>query len=549
MSKLQDSVLLSNLFEDSKAREFRSSEWKYIQDTNNGSYNAGNITFRTNHIRNVWKSWYDAYVAIPISVSSSGSAYDGGELVAYKQSFLSSVYGLHAKLNGTTVLNDTNVQYINNLRLLVNKSVDWANINGPEIGYAKDSSASVDSSMGHPNSGEALTGTITIEAADNTLVGSGTAFAVELDVGDRIVTAGGRAYQITEITSATVAEHSSETNTGEAAVAFSRHQNSADHPNEDFNEGFFRRAAYLSGNYNYRTNASKPPVAADHVNWIASGPTPHANNSDFGTAGAALSYSRVLELPLRYLHPFFESLNFPMVNDDFELVIQTHNNSSQTFDQLNVPTGSLAGAMVIRATCRLYYRELEFQPDDASKINDMLRNGMVKRVRYNVCDVYSRLANTSTTFSELVTSSAINPVRLWVQMYAQGMLALGVASNAPQNATIRPLTSQLKINNVNLFDDRLETVDEHWQELKRQLAHIDDNKSQINKMDYINNFIGFNVYDIERYGDDKVNEDTSNELVLQMTKPSTNCDILMLLEKREVVELQMSDGNLKAIVR
>jgi len=547
MSKIQDSILLANLFEDSKTRSFRSSEWKYVHDTNNNSYNAGNITFRTNHIRNVWKSWYDAYIAIPISVSSTGANYDGSELVAFKQSFLSFVYGIQVKINGTTVMNDTDIQYINNLRLLIGKSVDWAEINGPEIGYSKDQSASTQSDVGNEMEASPLTGTITVAAATNDIVGVGTAFTTELKVGDKVVTAGGQALTISVITDNTNLVITSDDNDAEAGVTYTIQGDSR--RNESYNEGFFKRASYLAGNVNYRTNSFKTPVSADKINFIDAGPTPKSNNSDFGTAASALTYSRVIHLPLRYIHPFFEQLNFPMVNDDLEIIIQTHNNSSQPNAVLQVPTGTIAAQSEIRATCRLYYRELEFQPKDASAINEKLRNGMVKRVRYNVTDVYTRTGNTATNFSELVTSSAINPVRLWVQMYTAGGVLAGIGSNAPMIAPIRPTTSQLKVNNVNLFDDRLETVDEHWQELKRHLAHIDDNKSQINQIDHSNNYIGFNVFDIDRYGDDKVNEDTSNELVLQIAKANTSTDIIMLLEKREVVELQMSDGNLIALIR
>lgn len=67
-----------------------------------------------------------------------------------------------------------------------------------------------------------LAGTITIVAATEALVGVGTAFDVDLQIGSVIISAGGQAVQIKSIASATVATITSSANVGEAGVAYSR---------------------------------------------------------------------------------------------------------------------------------------------------------------------------------------------------------------------------------------------------------------------------------------------------------------------------------------
>ena len=500
-SKLQDRIMINNLLEDDDYHEFRSSEFQYIQDSNNASYTAGNIVFRTSQLRSFWKSWYDAYLAIPISITG-GTLYTGGELLAYKQSFLSAIYGIHVKLNGTTVMNDTSIEFINNLRLLTGKSVEWALVNGPEIGFAKDETNDISELMGSE--------LLPVDPVTHWVA----------------PTAG--------------------TAASKALVATAT-------KNPVYNKGFYYRASFLQGNYAYRSNSSVLLTAGTvangaKINFVTSGAAVFAGKSDFGATPAVSSYSLVLHLPLRLLHPFFESLNFPVINDDFEMTFMTHNNSSQTFSALQSPTGGSVATMAIRSACRLYYRKVEFQPSDASRVNALMAKGYTKQIKYNVTDTYTSLANQSEKVSLLVTASAVNPKRLWVCLYTAGQLELDVASAAPMNCPIRPLTSNLRINNINLFQSPLETRKEHWEELKRQLKHIDDNKSQLNYVDYLLNYQGLTVYDLERFADDRINVDTSNEIVYNMTKLATSTDIVFVLERQEVMDLKMSSGVLLALI-
>jgi len=503
---MQDSFMINNLLGDNNPHEFKKSMWSWIGDSNQASYSSGNIVFKTESLRTIWKDIHNAYVAIPISVVGS-TAYTGVELVAFKASVLSFVFGVLIKMNGTTVSDNDNIMFINNIKLLIEKSIDWATINGPEIHYAKDANIATDANDG-----------VRLKIIDPT-----ANFVAATSAG--------------AVTKALVALTSQ---------------------NPTYNAGFFKRASFLRGNWNYENNDSIAPAATQSINWVGSGglnASGGAIPASIGTTPSVSSYSLTITIPLKLVHSFFDSLNFPVINDSFEITIKTTNNSSCSFPPMTVPTGTYAPSITIRSQCRLYYRKLEFTPEDDLLIAEKFEKGFSKMLYYTNCDFFQPsncLNNTSTSLTQLVTSSSINPIRLWVMMYPQGLLVLQVASNSPYVANIQALTSNVKINNTNMFEQNLETVNEHWEQLKEQLVYYDgfsdSNKSQVNYNDYLKHYSGYHVYDLARNKYKLVSPNTPNEIVWTCTKPSTAVDIVFLVERQIVMKLDFVKGGLIGIV-
>lgn len=500
---MQDSQMINNLLGDSHPHEFKKASWRYLGDSNSGTYSNGNINFNTQSIRKAWKDMHNAYLAIPISVTGT-SAYTGAELVAFKASVLSFIYGIGLKVNGVSVANDVNIQFINNLKLLIERSIDWSDINGPELHYAKDNNVATDA-----NDGSKFLSSTIYTGASNVA------------------------------TSTTITSSSVQTQ------------------NPTYNAGFYKRSAYLRGNTNYENSESIASVITNSRNFVTSG----GANATFGvpasigTTPVVSSYSLTLTIPLKLVHSCFDALNIPLIGDDMEITVLTTNNGSNSFPPMTVPTGTYAPVVTIRSQCRLYYRELEFSPDVSKILEEKFESGFSKMFYYTCTDFFQPsacLANTATTMTQTVTTSSINPTRLWAVFYPAGKLVAQINSNSPFIANVQALTSNVRVNNKRLFEADLATSNEHWEQFKEQLAFYDgftdSNKSQVNYNDYLANYSGYHCYDLQRAKENLVSANSPNEIVFTCTKPSTSVDIAFLVERQVVIKLDMTKSGVRVLI-
>ena len=131
-------------------------------------------------------------------------------------------------------------------------------------------------------------------------------------------------------------------------------------------------------------------------------------------------------IPLRLLHDFFEKLNYPVINLRHEFALTTAmaptcqypplsvgfllaTAVTQTACQVNVISScTLPGAP---SSCRLYYRELSFQPAIADLIKTKLSAGFHKEFSYIDTNTYPKLNNTSTTIHRNHTSRTTTQAR------------------------------------------------------------------------------------------------------------------------------------------
>ncbi len=119
--------------------QYSSEGWGYINDYNNGNYQS-QIQFSTKDVFSKKIIWRDSYVAVPLTVqAASGAAYTNDTRLALKQSVLSLVYGfILNQIGGGNIVSDVNVQFINNLRLMLDQQTDWIDCKAPELQFAID---------------------------------------------------------------------------------------------------------------------------------------------------------------------------------------------------------------------------------------------------------------------------------------------------------------------------------------------------------------------------------------------------------------------------
>lgn len=148
--------MIQNLFAEAEplnpVDEFSDSQWQYLPDYNNLTYTNGRIQFDTLPLKSQWVNYRTAYLAVPITVAAAttdGSAWDitastaSATEVVVKNSILSLIQGLVINTGtGTNIVNENNApQFINNIRLLVDNSVDWTNNEGALLQFNKDTVA------------------------------------------------------------------------------------------------------------------------------------------------------------------------------------------------------------------------------------------------------------------------------------------------------------------------------------------------------------------------------------------------------------------------
>lgn len=511
MNTLRDDYYIRNLVGDQAdpqaVYKFRGRQWEYLQDKNTSSTYSGRIEFDTQSVRTRSKLWHNAFIAVPVRVAGPTEA----QLCAFKQSYLSFVESITCKFNNVPVVDDQDVTLINNLRLMLEKSVDWAAVNGPEIGFAMDT-----------NNDQSA------------------------DCGTRLLT--GSAFAGATSGAATT-----------TAIAFTT-------VNPLYNDGFFKRAAYFQGIRYTEANNIGTLAAVNKRNWhdATSAGLMSNKQADFRSDSYTNdTYNTVIKLPLNLLHPFFNALDFPVMNDEMQLTIGYNISTTSKVAPMQVPTGVTDATLTVQGPCRLYYEAVEWFENDVPLVEHYLSENPEKVIRYRKSITKLSLANTSANVSVSMGSAITRPKRVAVMMYPAGALADQNPSLAPgccnggnAYANVGMLTSNVRVNNRNIYNADLNNEEEHWNVLRRNLDHIDDNQSLINRHDWVNLHHGIMVYDLTD-NDKLINHASGNEVVVNFTKNSQydadgtggldtalSLDIATIVEFEEVVTLKMSSGSM-----
>lgn len=138
--------LLSDDQMDKALSSYTDVQYEYINDLQQGVYSGNIVSFDTLSLREKWICWKDAYLAVPITISSGDlktpTPFTGTEFpLAFKRSAADIINGLTLQTgNGATIVSDQNIQLVNHIRNLVEMSYqDWLTQTG-DLLFQKDES-------------------------------------------------------------------------------------------------------------------------------------------------------------------------------------------------------------------------------------------------------------------------------------------------------------------------------------------------------------------------------------------------------------------------
>lgn len=448
--------LLSDEQYESSINEYTDSQWEFITDYNNGSYSSSSVFFDTQPALNKWVVWKDAYLQVPIQVSSSGTAYaDATILLAMKTSVLSFLSSIQiATSSGQTIVSDNNVSLINNLRLLVEKEFEWQVEESGKLMFAKDQ----------------------LTTPSSTAVGG------------------------------TVPANTSTTNIG----FLSRIQ-------------LFKQQSAFAGN----------------------------------------TFSCVLNIPLRYVHDFFDKMSFPQINSRYQLTFGFSTGSAPVMNAFTsdsvgpvvAPTCSIATAStngVSLSNCRLYYKSVKFSPSLNQQLVQKLNSGYSKKVFYRVTDTYlpaaSEIGQTTGTVQKLISASTVHPLRVWLVSPA----TTGISASAGLLSSQAAWTNaNIMINNVPYYQNSMNTISEQWTILEDQFPGSGNSNAKgglLNYSDFINTY-RLLCFDVSRLKDRLSDPNSAVSIQVQATRANaTSCDYYYVVERLQAVTFQFNASETKIIL-
>ena len=127
-----------------------NDQWQYLDSTAPGPSITNQVQFDTLALKPQLVDWQSAYLALPLRLTSSiynsvgpvGFQYTltpATTQLALKASVLSLIYSCVLSTgSGQQIVSDQQIHLINNLRLLIDRSVNWMNSEAVELCYAKD---------------------------------------------------------------------------------------------------------------------------------------------------------------------------------------------------------------------------------------------------------------------------------------------------------------------------------------------------------------------------------------------------------------------------
>lgn len=408
---LSDAQEIDNLLTDTTldSVKFNDAQWGFITDINNGSY-QDRVTISTTVLKQQLIDYHSAFLTIPMTVTRAGlplanagsqlptgsvnnvvtspydyvntqvnSAMDPSQqgsylkgnthnepLLCFRDSVLNLICGLIVQTdNGQAIVNELGyLDFINNLRLKIENSIDWSQTMSSLLHFSMDTVATsyfnsgfpqfdgsrpwltsnanvnpflpdANAASGHYSTWPAgvtyetaptssaipngyvptptlsySTGTIALVGSTGAVTGTGTVFTPAMAVNATLFV-GGQSAPVTGQTTATAltvpAGLLNDVAAGASYVIVYDAVDGANQsfptavPNPGFNKGVWDRVQIFQNASSYVRN----------------------NNTS-----SLSSYNLIVKIPLRLLHDFFEQLDFPIINVGFNMQFifrQSHN--------------------------------------------------------------------------------------------------------------------------------------------------------------------------------------------------------------------------------
>ena len=283
---------------------------------------------------------------------------------------------------------------------------------------------------------------------------------------------------------------------------------------------------------------------------------------------ASNTFSLVVYIPLRYIHPFFKACDMPLVNNRLLLTFFTPITNSTSAVTVNAPllhaTNNAAAATMsdaqiqITGTCRLYYKRVQFDPATSKLVANKLAQGMMRRIQYNTCDVYKVATNQTSAIAsveENIVPSVVAPVCVW-------RLAVPTGEDSSQTIpfqSTQPLTSaNLLVNNINYYDQDLQEPEDFYEILRSKSVSHGKKEMHTSGLVSYNDWLSFyrvHCFDISRLQSRLADPNQPASLflrgyrgyntgtVLPGTLPAV--DVYYLVEHSNVCDIKLSNSDIE----
>lgn len=481
---------------------YKSAEFNYFSDQNQQQYSSGRIVYDSLPLLNTYVVWADSYIVIPLTISSSGGAYSNGSPLAFKTSALSLISGLLVQSgDGQTLVNDPqNLQYINNLRLLLETTFDAVdNLENLQVFPETRKQNFAVPALAVPGEGnwECSTAPLTALRATN-------------DPYEYIYNGG-----------------------------------TIDRTNPLFNEGFSKRIQLWKSNASFN-------VASGTFSMLISIPLAFIH-----------PFFKALNFPIvntRFQITFYT----PVTNSATALTSNTPllvgpagssgaANLSDPLVSIATVTEASTGASVTGT--RIYYKKVNFDPETAKMLAAKMEAGFTRTIQFNLTDFYQLsngtnvAGNTEYSLNDIVTPSVIAPVRCW-----QISVPTGFAnSNSIPFVSIVPSTnSNILVNNSPYFQNNLLLDEEHFDLLRQQSVQRSKvNSTEAGLIDFRNFKLNYRVlcFDLSRLGERLRDPTQACSLQVRCTARRSNGEVaydrFYLVERSQVVKMDVSNSAVK----
>ena len=272
--------------------------------------------------------------------------------------------------------------------------------------------------------------------------------------------------------------------------------------------------------------------------------------SDDGTyiSDKSAGFNINVYIPLKYIHPFFASLDFPITNTvlqiDFLLNTAGSNSNYNPFCFGTLPAGTVETGGNVIATiaagtqCRLHYRIVQFHGKEGALVAAKLKGeGFKKTIRYSSFSMnrmFNNIASTSR-FEHAVTSGITNPHRVWLLTPPAGVVDGSTWPSPIMTGPYGVTNLNVRINGTPQYTVDLNSFAQLWDELKKTMPPSvagQDTSSQLTFSDFLKTH-RIHCLDISRY-QHRVNGDVNARVEIVVTgnpTSTTPVDFIYLVER------------------
>jgi hypothetical protein len=282
-----------------------------------------------------------------------------------------------------------------------------------------------------------------------------------------------------------------------------------------------------------------------------------------GTAGTAGVTVKV-DIPLKYIHQFFAGLGQTVLfNMRMDISVTLNIGSSASYQPFclgtleagTVETGtSVSTAVTTGNTCELWYRRVDFHPDQATAYRKMCEEGITRTIEFT--ELYPDVSRTNQTSTarqtQVIASSVTAPKRVFGLVYPTNVVN-GVNWPGPcvTGRDVGLTNFQITLNGQPYLETPINDVAQWWDNLKAEMPlsyTSSGHNSILSYSDFVNTF-RIHCINLERSQDryDDPNALSTLTVSYQQTA-STASDIVWLVECKRVVTVTYGASIARVVV-